>query len=159
MPPTASTKKRALEHADGRADAGGEHHEHQRRQKRMKSGEESTMPSQTIASIEMGTRTSAERPLRECRKRREEEGEATKKTEAAMGGIAPTATHKRWRHKYMPEFNKYYAEYGNLNAPQIHLTLGSLINHIRSGDTSIPQQYQQEIAAMGGIRPAKKRKK
>ena len=51
---------------------------------------------------------------------------------------------------------QYYTENGDLDA---HPTLGASVRNNRSRNTSIPQHYQQEMTAMGGIRPAKKRTK
>ena len=48
-----------------------------------------------------------------------------------------------------------------LSSRESHQTLAGLVNNIRvrTGNTSIPVAFQEEIDEMGGIRPAKKRKR
>ena len=50
----------------------------------------------------------------------------------------------------MPAFRKYYKETENthVNAPQTHRILGKLLNCIRTGNTQIPPQFEEELRSM-----------
>lgn len=54
-----------------------------------------------------------------------------------------------WENQYMPAFRTYYEEHNNMNVPQSHPVLGILVRHIRSGNTTIPPQYEDVLMSMG----------
>ena len=54
-----------------------------------------------------------------------------------------------WRVEYMPKFRDYHKDNGHINVSQSHPVLGSLVNVIRTGHTTIPPQYEDELVGMG----------
>ena len=61
---------------------------------------------------------------------------------------------RKWGEEYMPAFRTYYEDHKetrHANAPYSHPILGSLIDHIRSGDTRIPPQFEEELLTGMGL--------
>ena len=56
---------------------------------------------------------------------------------------------ERWEITYMPAFRDYFKEHEHINVPRIHDVLGKLVSHIRTGNTTIPPQYDDELMGMG----------
>ena len=54
----------------------------------------------------------------------------------------------RWE-EYMSAFRKFYEERGHVNAPQTYPILGKLLNSIRTGNTQVPPQFEEELRTMG----------
>ena len=54
----------------------------------------------------------------------------------------------RWE-EYMSAFRKFYEERGHVNAPQTYPILGRLLNSIRTGNTQVPPQFEEELRTMG----------
>ena len=72
----------------------------------------------------------------------------------AMSEAIAKATYLRFLTVYMPAFRKYYEDHKedrHANAPYSHPILGSLIDHIRSGDTRIPPQFEEELLTGMGL--------
>ena len=67
---------------------------------------------------------------------------------AMREGIAKKA-YMRFLNVYMPAFRDYYQAKGHLNVPKSHLTIGPLMINIRSGNTQIPPQFEEELHTMG----------
>jgi len=55
---------------------------------------------------------------------------------------------KRWEEEYMPAFRAYYEETTHVNAPRAHPILGTLMNTIRTGDTQVSPQFEEELRSM-----------
>ena len=72
----------------------------------------------------------------------------------AMSEATAKATYLRFLTVYMPAFRKYYEDHKedrHANAPRTHTILGELINHIRSGHTRIPPQFEEELLTDMGL--------
>ena len=54
----------------------------------------------------------------------------------------------RWE-EYMSAFRKCYKKMGHVNAPQTYPILGKLLNSIRTGNTQVPPQFEEELRTMG----------
>ena len=59
------------------------------------------------------------------------------------------ASNKRFTRVYMPAFRTFHKENGHLNVPRSHAVLGSLMSSIRSGNTAVPPQYEDELRELG----------
>ena len=53
--------------------------------------------------------------------------------------------------KYMPKFREFYSKHGHLNAPCDYPIIGRVVDKIRSRRQFIPNQFEAELADMGGI--------
>ena len=56
---------------------------------------------------------------------------------------------RRWDNEYMPAFRDHYKEFKHVNAKRDHPVLGTLVNHIRTGNTAIPAKCEDELLQMG----------
>ena len=54
----------------------------------------------------------------------------------------------RWE-EYMSAFRTYYEGKGHVNALFTHPILGTLLHHIRTGNTQVPPQFEEELWSMG----------
>ena len=56
----------------------------------------------------------------------------------------------RWEEEYMPAFRDYYDETKrtHVNASRSHPILGSLLHSIRTGNTQVPPQFEEELRSM-----------
>lgn len=65
-------------------------------------------------------------------------------------GFVMNAIQARWDLDHRPAFEAYLAEHGTLrNIPRAHPTLGSLVNNIRKGKTSVPPEHMDWLRANG----------
>jgi len=56
---------------------------------------------------------------------------------------------EKWTREYMPAFRSYNESNGHLNISSTHPVIGMLVSNIRSGDTAIPPQFEEELFALG----------
>jgi hypothetical protein len=54
-----------------------------------------------------------------------------------------------WETVYMPAFRDFHKEHGHPNAAQSHPVIGKLMNSVRTGNTAIPPQHEDELMEMG----------
>ena len=54
-----------------------------------------------------------------------------------------------WETKYMPAFRDFYKDNKHVNAPSSHPVIGKLVNRIRTGNVTIPPQYEDEFKEWG----------
>lgn len=59
------------------------------------------------------------------------------------------ASYKRWMEIYMPALRVFAEKNGHCNPPQTHPMLGQLVHRIRTGNTTVPPQFVDELSALG----------
>ena len=54
----------------------------------------------------------------------------------------------RWESEYMPAFREYRKKHPDINVPRSHV-LGMLVKSVRTGNTTIPPRFEDELVDMG----------
>ena len=54
----------------------------------------------------------------------------------------------RWENEYMPAFREYRKKHPDINVPRSHV-LGMLVKSVRTGNTTIPPRFEDELVDMG----------
>jgi hypothetical protein len=61
-------------------------------------------------------------------------------------------TLKKWNETYMPAFEAFYEEHKHVNVPSKDPVLGTLVNHLRYGDMSVPNdELRQKLVNMNFV--------
>ncbi len=55
----------------------------------------------------------------------------------------------KWENVIMPNFRSFHQEFKHVNVPKDYKDFGNLVDHIRSGHTTIPLHHKQELLDLG----------